>query len=80
MSNRRDLPRFAPQKPFRRNTESAAAANKKHFNHIGFPSCKGTICPVLPHFTGFFFEHILSKIIGRNGKSWQIVANRGRHS
>ena len=80
MSNRRDLPRFAPQKPFRRNTESAAAANKKHFNHIGFPSCKGTICRVLPRFAQPVFKHILSKIIGRNGKSWQNEANRGRHS
>ena len=25
-------------------------------------------------------RHILSKIIGRNGKSWQNEANRGRHS
>jgi hypothetical protein len=27
-----------------------AVANKKHFNHIGVPSCKGAICRVLPHF------------------------------
>ena len=31
MSNRRDFPRFAPQKPFRQDTESAAVANKLEF-------------------------------------------------
>ena len=44
----------------------------------GNPSCKGTICRVLPRFAQPVFKHILSKIIGRNGKSWQNEANRGR--
>ena len=67
--------------PIRRNRSPAkapAVANKKHFNHIKNPSCKGTICRVLPHFAQPVFRHILSKIIGRNGKSWQNEANRER--
>ena len=75
MSNRRDLPRFAPHKPFRRTTESAAAANKKHSNHIGFPSCKGTICRDLPRFAlGADQAHTIQNY----GPKWQIVANRGK--
>ena len=75
MSNRRDLPRFAPQKPFRRNTESAAVANKKHFNHFKNPSCKGTICRVLPHFAqGAEQAHTIQNYRPK----WQIVAKRGK--
>jgi hypothetical protein len=58
----------------------AAVANKKHFNHIGFPSCKGAICRVLPHFAQPVFRHILSKKSGKNPEMRQIEANRGRHS
>jgi hypothetical protein len=57
-----------------------AVANKKHFNHIKNPSCKGTICRDMPHFAQPVFRHILSKTIGRNGKSWQNEANRGRQT
>ena len=70
------MPRFAPQKPSRREEESAAVANKKDTNHSGFPSSKGTNCPVLPLFTDFFFEHILAKKgaeIANRCKTWQIV-------
>lgn len=50
-------------------------ANKKDANHTGFPSVKGTICPVLPHFTGLIFKHILAKNMAEmanRGKTWQI--------
>ena len=47
-------------------------ANKKHFNHIKNPSCKGTICRDLPYYAQPVFRHILSKVIGRNGNPRQI--------
>ena len=54
-----------------RRSANVAVANKKDTNHIGFPSSKGTICPVLPIFTGSIFEHILAKNRGE-------IANRGK--
>ena len=77
MSNCRVLPQFASLKPANREEESAAVADKKHFNHFKNPSCKGTICRTMPHRSARAHS---AKKLGKNPEMRQIEANRGRQT
>ena len=53
---------------------------QKNSYHFKNPSCKGTICRVLPHFAQGSARAHSAKKSGKNPEMRQIEANRGRHS